>query len=112
MEWAQSSIASATIKLLDTPDTNNAGALRDSVYVNGILPGREKLIDKSRLRIGKQSLPYIIGPTSLKMGFDWIGCSQKRAQERVIFKYFNDKIDLFISLISLTRICLFQSPTL
>ena len=50
---AHYAIASTTIKLFNTSDTNIARALCDSVYVYDRLLGNGKFIDKSRLKIGR-----------------------------------------------------------
>ncbi len=71
-EWAQYLIASTVIKLFNTLDTDIGSALRNSVYFKDRLPERGKFIDKSQLKIGRQALPYRIGPTLAKLSFDLI----------------------------------------
>ena len=95
VEWAHYAIASATIKLFNTLDTNIARALRDSIHVNDRLPGRGKFIDKSRQKIGRQSLPYIIGPIFGNMSVDWIQTNLsddtlRRKLKSKFFRYFDD----------------------
>jgi hypothetical protein len=72
LEWSKYSITSTVIKLFNNSDTNIAILLRDSVYVNDRKPKKGKFLDKSRLKVGKQSLPYRIGPIFANLSFDWI----------------------------------------
>ena len=61
-ELAHYSITLAVIQLFNHSDTNIAVQLRESGYINDRMPRKGKFIDKSRLKIGKQALPYRIGP--------------------------------------------------
>ncbi len=94
-EWAQYSIAATVIKMFNSSDTEMGHLLRRSVYINDRNPGKGKFIDKSRLKIGRQSLPYRIGPTFAKMSFDWVGFegsddALRRNLKKEFFKYFID----------------------
>jgi hypothetical protein len=44
---------------------------RETTYINDRLPFRPKFIDGSRLKIGKQSLPFRIGSLFSKISFNW-----------------------------------------
>jgi hypothetical protein len=93
--WASYSVASTVIKLFNGSDTDIGNFLRETVYINDRLPGRGKFIDKSRLRIGRQSLPYRIGPIFSKLDFDWVAISAsedtlRRCLKPRFFKYFDD----------------------
>ena len=55
----------------------------------------KKFIDKSRLKIGRQSLPYRIGPIFAKMSFDWIRTNLsddtlRRKLKSEFFRYFDN----------------------
>ncbi len=97
-EWAQYSIAATVIKPFNSSYTDIRQYLKTSVYINDRLPQRGKFIDKSRLKIGRQSLPYRIGPTFAKLEFDWVGSdnsngSLRKKLKKQFFKYFIDKDD-------------------
>jgi hypothetical protein len=94
VEWASYAIASTVIKLFNLSDCNVAKALRSSAYINDRMPGRGKFIDKSRLKIGRQSIQYRIGPIFSKINFDWIGTSMsedslRRSLKKLFFTYFD-----------------------
>jgi exonuclease III len=74
VEWSKYIIASTVIKLYNFSDTNIARALRDAAYVNDRLPFRAKFIDRSRLKVGKQSIQNRVGPLFSKISFDWSNC--------------------------------------
>ena len=60
-------------KLFNQSDTNIAVQLRESAYINDRMSRKGKFIDKSRLKISKQALPYRIGQLFTGLSFDWIG---------------------------------------
>jgi hypothetical protein len=96
VEWANYSIAATVIKLFNSSDCNIANALRSSVYINDRTPGRGKFIDRSRLKIGRQSLPYRIGPLFSRIDFNWAGIqlsedSIRRSLKRLFFNYCDPK---------------------
>jgi hypothetical protein len=71
-----------------------AHALRYSVHINDRMPGRGRFMDRSRLKVGRQSLPNRIGPLFAKISFDWAGISLsdnalRRLLKSKFFKYFN-----------------------
>lgn len=95
-EWANFSTASTVIKLFNSSDTEIGCFLRESVYINDRQPGRGKFIDKSRLKVGRQALPYRIGPIFAKIGFDWVGIAStddtiRRRLKAQFFRYFDEK---------------------
>jgi hypothetical protein len=63
--------ASTAIKIFNSSDANIGIFLHESEYVNDRMPYRPKFIDKSRLKIGRQSFHYRIKPLFAKMSFDW-----------------------------------------
>lgn len=73
LEWAQYAVASIVIKLYNKADTPIVNLLRTSSYVNDRQPGKAKFTDRSRLKIGRQSIVNRIGPIFAKIDFDWIG---------------------------------------
>jgi hypothetical protein len=81
--------------MFNSSDTEMGQLLRRSVYINDRNPGKGRFIDKSRLKIGRQSLPHRIGPTFAKMSFDWVGFegsddALRRNLKKEFFKYFID----------------------
>ncbi len=70
-EWGKYIVCSTTIKLYNSSDTNIGQLLRSSAYVNDRMPYRARFIDGSRLKIGRQSLPFRIGPLFSNISFDW-----------------------------------------
>jgi hypothetical protein len=95
LEWAKYSIASTVIKLYNRSNTDMAGIIRTSAYVNDRVPLRAKFIDRSRLKIGKQSIINRIGPIFSSINFDWIGDSTvptddfiRNKLKKCFFKYF------------------------
>jgi hypothetical protein len=95
-EWANYSVASTVIKLFNNSDTGIGCFLRNAVYINDRQPGRGKFIDESRLKVGRQALPYRIGPIFSKIGFDWVGINSTDDTIRwrlktQFFKYFDKK---------------------
>ncbi len=71
-QWARYIVASTVIKLFNNSDSNIADVIRRNAYINDRMPLKAKFIDKSRLKIGRQSLPNRIGPIFSKISFDWI----------------------------------------
>ncbi len=91
-EWAKYSITSTVIKLYNESQTNIAQIIRNSAYVNDRLPRRAKFIDRSRLKIGRQTIIHRIGPFFSHLDFDWIGLpckdSLRRKLKKQFFRYF------------------------
>jgi hypothetical protein len=91
-EWARYSITSTVIKLYNESETTITKLLRSTAYVNDRLPRRAKFIDKSRLKIGRQTILHRIGPLFASLTFDWIGMpcrdSLRRKLKKQFFKYF------------------------
>ena len=81
------------IKLFNHSDTNITYQLRDSAYINDSMPRKGKFVDKSRLKIGKQALPYRIGPPFAGLTFDWVGFhlsddALRKLLKEEFFKYY------------------------
>ena len=57
------------------------------------MSGNGKFIDKSRLKVGKQSVMNRIGPIFSKLDYDWIGVTSDDAVrinlKKRFFKYFD-----------------------
>jgi hypothetical protein len=91
-EWAKYSIASMVIHLYNNSDTLVANLLRAAAFVNDRLPRRAKFMDRSRLKIGKQSIVNRIGPIFASISFDWIGTFSddvlRRNLRREFFEYY------------------------
>ena len=58
--------------LYTTSNTDIAEHLRSSSYVNDRMPYKARFFDRSRLKIGRQSLPNRIGSVISKISFDWM----------------------------------------
>ncbi len=71
-QWLNYSLASTVIRLYTFSDTNIAATLRDSSYINDRLPLRAKFFDRSKYKIGRQSLQNRIGQLFAKISFDWL----------------------------------------
>jgi len=56
-QWSKCIMASTVIKLMKNGTTPMAHKLRQRAYINDRGPGRATFIDRSWLKIGKQSLP-------------------------------------------------------
>ena len=74
-------------------DTNIATQIRDAAYINDRMPGIAKFIDKSRLKVGKQTITNRIGPIFSATKFSWIGMEDednlRRKLKVTLFKYSN-----------------------
>jgi hypothetical protein len=60
-QWSNYTLASTIIKLFTVSDTNIAVHLREVAYINDRLPYRARFIDRSRHKIGRQSISNRIG---------------------------------------------------
>ena len=93
VEWASYITASTVIKLYNKSDTNIATQIRDAAYINDRMPGIAKFIDKSRLKIGKQTLTNRIGPIFSATKFGWISLEDdnklRRQLKETFFKFSN-----------------------
>jgi len=56
-EWSKYTVASTVIKMMAISITPMAEKLRKRAYINDRCPGRATFIDRSKNKIGKQSLP-------------------------------------------------------
>lgn len=72
VQWSRYIVASTVIKLYTSSDTNIAELLRSNAYVNDRMPRKARFSDRSRLKIGRQSLQNRIGPLFSHITFDWI----------------------------------------
>ena len=90
IEWANYCIASTVIRLYNKSDTRIANELRSAAYVNDRLPHRARFIDRSKLKIGRQSIKNRIGNLFSRISFDWIGEPSddtiRRSLKREFFK--------------------------
>jgi hypothetical protein len=90
-EWARYAIASTVIKLYNSSDAHIADVIRSSAYINDRMPRKAKFIDRSRLKVGRQSLQNRIGPLFASISFEWIGELSNDALrvslKREFFKY-------------------------
>ncbi len=93
LEWAKYIMSSTVIKLYNKSDTNIAKILRNSAYVSNRLPLHAKFIDRSRLCVGRQTLPYRIGHLFSKISFDWIvnlsDDALRKSLKKEFFEYFD-----------------------
>jgi len=55
-QWAKYINASTAIKLINTSNTRIADSLRNNIYINDRKPHMGTFTDKSKLKIGRQSL--------------------------------------------------------
>jgi hypothetical protein len=55
-EWAKYPVTSTVIKLYNKSDTKIANLLRNAAYENDIFPKRAKFIERSRLKVGCQTI--------------------------------------------------------
>ena len=96
-EWGRYIICSTTIKLYNTSDTNIGQLLRKTAYLNDRMPYRARFIDGSKLKIGRQSLPYRIGPLFANISFDWTNVYSDDTIRRLLktefFKYYTPPPD-------------------
>ncbi len=72
VQWTNYALASSVIKLYNNSDTTIAKLLRDSAYINDRMPFKAKFTDRSKYKIGKQSMPNRISHLFATISFDWI----------------------------------------
>ncbi len=72
MQWLNYSLASTVIRLYNFSDSNIAVKLRESAYVNDRMPLKARFFDRSKLKIGRQSLQNRVGHLFSKISFDWV----------------------------------------
>jgi len=71
-QWAKYTNASTAIKLINTSNTRIADSLRENIYINDRKPHRGTYTDRSKFKIGRQSLPHRLQCIK-SLTFDWIG---------------------------------------
>jgi len=69
-QWAKYIVLSTVIRMMWDGATPMAEKLRQRAYINNICPGRATFSDRSRLKIGRQSLPNRLDFFS-DIKFDW-----------------------------------------
>jgi hypothetical protein len=71
-QWQNYLLALTVIRLYTLSDTNIAEKLRESAYINDRVPLKARFFDRSKFKIGCQSLQNCIGHLFSKISFDWI----------------------------------------